>query len=84
VTISGDTGVTALWRLLRVDSGGTKYGTQRVSPPAADWSCSTTANLALAASGTFTIETAQTDSGASSKDIGTTYGPVKITITKSF
>lgn len=84
VTLSGDTGVTALWRMLRVDSGGTKYGTQRVNPPAADWSCSTSANIALAASGTFTIETAQTDGSANSKDIGSAYGPVKITITKSF
>jgi hypothetical protein len=84
VTLSGETGVTALWRMVQVNAGGATYGRQAVNPPAADWACSTSANFPLAASGTFTIETAQTDSGGSSKNIGTAYGTFKVTITKSF
>ena len=85
VTMSGSTRNSSLWRLLRIDQAGEKWGTQAVSPPTTEpWTCTTGAvSLSLAASATFTVEVAQTDGLANSETIGTASGPVKCTITKS-
>lgn len=85
VTLSGETNNGALWRMVQINGASDVWGRQGVNPPTTQpWTSSTNVRISFPASGTFTIETAQTDTLAASQNIGSTYGPMRVNITKLF